>query len=58
MSGKPALFREREGKKVIELAKKAGARSVEFRYGDVTAIVRLSDNKPDELVASEEQITL
>jgi hypothetical protein len=43
MSGKPAMFREREGKKVIELARKAGAKSVEFRYGEVTAIVRLDE---------------
>jgi hypothetical protein len=54
MSGVPAKFRVREGKKVIEVARKAGAKEVEFRYGEVTAIVRLSDGKP----ASEEQITL
>jgi hypothetical protein len=57
MSGVPAKFRVREGKKVIEVARKAGAKEVEFRYGEVTAIVRLaeSDGKP---VAENEQITL
>ena len=44
MSGPPAKFREREGKKVIEVAKKAGAKSVEFRYGEVTAIIRLAES--------------
>ena len=52
MSGRPAQFREREGKKVIEVAKKAGAKSVEFRYGEVTAIVRLGESeKPVASVA-------
>jgi hypothetical protein len=36
------MFREREGKKVIEVAKNAGAKSVEFHYGGVTAIVHLA----------------
>ena len=44
MSGTPAKFREREGKKVVEVAKKAGAKSVEFRYGEVTAIIRLVES--------------
>jgi len=57
MSGRPALFREREGKKVIELAKRVGAKEVEFRYGDVTAIVRL-DESGEKSVEPEEQITL
>jgi hypothetical protein len=56
MSGTPAKFREREGKKVIEVAKKVGAKEVEFRYGEVTAIVRLAEEQRP--VASEEQITL
>jgi hypothetical protein len=54
MSGTPALFREREGKRVIEVAKRAGAKEVEFRYGEVTAIVRL--NTPEE--KSEDEIKL
>jgi hypothetical protein len=57
MSGKAAMFREREGKKVIALAKKAGAKAVEFRYGDVTAIVRLEE-AAEKSVEAEEQITL
>jgi hypothetical protein len=57
VSGRPAQFREREGKKVIEVAKKAGAKSVEFRYGGVTAIVRLTDATEAPL-APDEDFTL
>jgi hypothetical protein len=51
------MFREREGKRIIALAKRAGAKEVEFRYGEVTAIVRL-DESADESVEAKEQITL
>jgi hypothetical protein len=44
MSNRAALFRQREGKRVLELAKKAGAKAVEFRYGEVIAIVRLTES--------------
>jgi hypothetical protein len=53
MSGKPAMFREREGKRVIALAKRAGAREVEFRYGDVTAIVRLDESDEKDAAPSD-----
>jgi hypothetical protein len=57
VSGKPALFREREGKKVIQLAKKAGAKSVEFRYGEVTAIVRLAETDERPVAEANEWLS-
>ena len=57
MSGKPALIRQRDCKQIINAAKKAGAKEVEFRVGTVPVIVHLveSDEKP---IAETEQITL
>jgi len=54
MSGKPALIREREAKKVIQVAKQAGAKEVEFRYGEVTAIVRLGKSEKPAASQSNE----
>ena len=42
MSGRPALIRQREAKQIIEAAKKAGAKEVEVRIGEVSVIVHLS----------------
>jgi hypothetical protein len=57
MSGRPALIRQRDSKQIISAAKKAGARRVEFRIGDVPVIVHLieSDETP---AAKDEKITL
>jgi len=55
MSGRPALIRQREAKQIIAAAKKAGAKEVEVRIGEVSVIIHLADQKP---VAEEEQITL
>jgi hypothetical protein len=44
MSGRPAVIRQRDSKQIINAAKKAGAKSVEFRYGEVTAIIRLAES--------------
>jgi len=57
MSGRPALIRQRECKQIINAAKKAGAKGVEFRIGDVPVIVHLTE--PDDTpAAKDEQITL
>ena len=57
MSGRPALIRQRDSKQIINAAKKAGAKRVEFRIGTVPVIVHL--NEPDDtLAAKDEQITL
>jgi glutamine phosphoribosylpyrophosphate amidotransferase len=42
MGGRPALIRQRDLKQVINAARKAGAKEVELRIGDVPAIIRLS----------------
>ena len=57
MSGRPAVIRQRDSKQIINAAKKAGAKRVEFRIGTVPVIVHLveSDEKP---IAETEQITL
>jgi len=57
MSGRPALIRQRDSKQIINAAKKAGAKRVEFRIGTVPVIVHLVelDEKP---IAETEQITL
>jgi hypothetical protein len=57
MSGRPAVIRQRDSKQIINAAKKAGAKRVEFRIGDVPVIVHLteSDEAP---AAKDEQITL
>ena len=57
MSGRPAVIRQRDSKQIINAAKKAGAKRVEFRIGDVPVIVHLTE--PDHTPASkDEQITL
>ena len=57
MSGRPAVIRQRDSKQIINAAKKAGAKRVEFRIGDVPVIVHLSE--PDHTpAAKDEQITL
>jgi hypothetical protein len=55
MSGRPALIRQREVKQIIGAAKKAGAKNVEVKIGEVSLTIHLDDQKP---VAEEEQITL
>jgi hypothetical protein len=57
MSGRPAVIRQRDSKQIINAAKKAGAKRVEFRIGDVPVIVHLTE--PDDTpAAKDEQITL
>ena len=57
MSGRPAEIRQRECKQIINAAKKAGAKGVEFRIGNVPVIVHLTE--PDHTpAAKDEQITL
>jgi sialic acid synthase SpsE len=48
MSGRPALIRQREAKQIINAAKQAGAKQVEFQIEGVPVIVRLDDAKPKE----------
>jgi hypothetical protein len=57
MSGRPALIRQRDSKQIINAAKNAGAKRVEFRIGNVPVIVHLteSDETP---AAKDEKITL
>jgi len=57
MSNMPALFREREGKKVLEVAKKAGAKLVEFRFGGVTAIIHLTESAEMPVANTNEWLT-
>lgn len=57
MSGRPAVIRQRDSKQIINAAKKAGARRVEFRIGDVPVIVHLTESD-DTPAAKDEQITL
>jgi hypothetical protein len=48
MSGRPALIRQRDCKQIINAAKKAGAKGVEFRIGPVPVIVHLdASDVPD-----------
>ena len=47
MSGRPALIRQRDCKQIINAAKKAGAKGVEFRIGPVPVIVHLDASLPD-----------
>jgi len=44
MSGRPAVIRQRDSKQIINAAKKAGAKRVEFRIGAIPVIVHLADN--------------
>ena len=41
MSARPAVIRQRDSKQIINAAKKAGAKGVEFRIGPVPIIVHL-----------------
>jgi glutamine phosphoribosylpyrophosphate amidotransferase len=43
MSGRPAVIRQRDSKQIINAAKKAGAKRVEFRIGNVPVIVHLRE---------------
>ena len=52
MSGRPALIRQRDSKQIINAAKKAGAKRVEFRIGDVPVIVHLTECSDDKPVAN------
>ena len=57
MSGRPAVIRQRDSKQIINAAKNAGAKRVEFRIADVPVIVHLTE--PDDTpAAKDEQITL
>jgi len=48
MSGRPAEIRQRDSKQIINAAKKAGAKSVEFRIGTVPVIVHLAEPADNE----------
>jgi hypothetical protein len=48
MSGRPALIRQRDSKQIINAAKKAGAKKVEFRIGTVPVIVHLAEPADNE----------
>jgi len=57
MSGRPALIRQRDCKQIINAAKKAGAKGVEFRIGAIPVIVHLTE--PDQAAAkADEEIKL
>jgi hypothetical protein len=47
MSGRPALIRQREAKQIIQAAKKAGAKDVTVKIGEVSLTVHLADDKSD-----------
>jgi hypothetical protein len=55
MSGKPALIRQREAKQIIAAAKKAGAKDVTVKIGEVSLTVHLAD---DKAIAEEDGIAL
>jgi hypothetical protein len=48
MSGRPAVIRQRDCKQIINAAKKAGAKGVEFRIGAIPVIVHLAEPADDE----------
>ena len=52
MSGRPALIRQRDSKQIINAAKKAGAKRVEFRIGTVPVIVHLAEPADNETTES------
>jgi len=49
------MFREREGKRIMALAKEAGAKSVEFEYNPdgVKATIHLNDSTEKPIDANE-----
>jgi hypothetical protein len=55
MSGRPALIRQREAKQIIQAAKKAGAKDVTVRIGEVSLTINLADEKAP---VEEEDVTL
>lgn len=55
MSGRPALIRRREAKQIIQAAKKAGAKDVTVKIGEVSWTVHLDDEKP---LAEDEEVKL
>jgi hypothetical protein len=58
MSGKPALIRERELNKAMNVARKAGAKEIRVHLGDNVSIVIPLESDDDKSVESEQQITL
>ena len=58
MSGKPALIRERELNKAMNVARKAGAKELRVHLGDNVSIVIPLVSDDDKPVESEQQITL
>jgi hypothetical protein len=56
MRRKPALIRQCEARRIIAAAKKAGAKDVEVKIGEVSVIVHLDDDKPS--VQEDEEVTL
>jgi len=56
MSGRPALIRQREAKQIIQAAKKAGAKDVIVRIGEVSLTINLADDKPIAPETNEEVI--
>ena len=57
MSGRPAVLRQLEAKKIIAAAKLAGAKDVTVKVGEVSWTIHLADDKP---IATEtnEEVTL
>jgi hypothetical protein len=43
MSGRPAIFRQRDAKQLISAAKACGLKQIDFKVGDSTATVYLTD---------------
>jgi hypothetical protein len=57
MSGRPALIRQRDCKQIINAAKKAGAKQVEFRVGAVPVIVHLDESAEKPAANTNEWLT-
>jgi hypothetical protein len=57
MSGRPAIVRQRDVKQIIGAAKRAGAKDVTVKIGEVSLTINLADEKP---IAAEtdEEVTL
>jgi hypothetical protein len=47
MNRKPALIRQCEARRIIQAAKKAGAKDVTVKIGEVSWTVHLADDKSD-----------
>ena len=56
MSGRPALIRQRDVKQIVNAAKRAGAKDVEVKIGDVKLTIHLADD--DKQPTEEDEVTL